>query len=125
MKAIKPLKLAEGTVLLTHPWDDLIGKKVSVSAAASFLNKEQGTSASTRGPRLWLDGMDGWPDELDGNAPVQLTGRLTKVVDLPVFRYEVGQAFKEGLPVPEGYSLEKAATRYVLMEPTWKIIEKE
>ena len=125
VESAKPPKLDDDVVVLSYPWDDSVGKKVFVSANNCFEDGQHGASAKFRGQRLWIDGLERWPEGFRSNDHVQLTGRLTRVNDLPVFRYEVGQAFKTGLPVPEGYSLEKAATRYVLMEPTWKAVKEE
>ena len=124
VRAAKPPKLDADVAVLSYPWDSLIGKKVFVSAVSCYNDGQHGASADFRSQRLWLDGIDDWPDEVGGGSAVQLTGRLTKVTDLPVFRYEIGKPLGDGLPVPEGYSLRKASTRYVLLEPSWKIIEK-
>jgi len=120
LQKVQPNKLAVGDIVLAYPWDNLIGKKVVVAADSSFRQGEYGASANVRGRRFWIGGLTEWPDGLRGGSPILLSGRLTKVTDLPVFRCEMGKPLGDGLPVPEGFSLEKAGSRYVLMDVTWE-----
>ena len=123
VEATKPLKIDDDFVVLSYPWDNLLGKQVAVSAT-KCLHTGYGAAAETRLGRLWLEGLQEWPDGVSSFAPLQLTGRLKKVEDLPAFRYKPGQPFGDGLPVPDGFSLKKARTRYVLEDPSWKLIPK-
>jgi len=120
VQKVKPPKLEADASVLAYPWDNLIGKKVVVAGDSCYRDGQHGASANVRGQRLWIDGFSKWPDGLRGNSPVLLRGRLMKVTDLPVFRYEVGKPLGEGIPVPEGFSLEKAGSRYVLLDASWK-----
>jgi len=105
---------------LAYPWDNLLDKKVVVYARTCFTDGSHGASAEFRHQRLWIGGLREWPDSIRGGTPVLIEGILTKVNDLEVFRFRAGQPFEKGLPVPEGFSLERASQRYVLLNASWK-----
>lgn len=108
--------------VLAWPWDNLIGERIVVAGRTCFRDGVHGASAEVRKRRLWMDGIEKWPDDVRGNSPIRLTGRLVRVNDHPVFRYEPGKPLSEGLPVPEGFRLKKASERYVLVEPSWTLL---
>lgn len=58
-----------------------------------------------------------WPSELGGRQ-VQVKGVVGERDDLPVFRAKEGAPPMQGIPVPEGESLEEARKRLVIEEAT-------
>jgi hypothetical protein len=121
LEKVQPPKLPPDASVLSHPWDSLLGKQVVAPARCESRDGQHGASVSVAGRRLWIDGLPQWPTEIRGGAELLLTGKLTKVADLEVFRYEEGQPFGKGLPVPPGYDLEGARERYVLLDASWEV----
>jgi hypothetical protein len=118
---VAPPKLPPDVHVLAHPWDELLEKKVITAARSCFRDGKHGASIEVGRRRIWIDGLDAWPDTIGGSKDLLVTGKLTKVADLEVFRYQDGKPLEDGLPVPEGYSLEKARERYVLVGATWEV----
>ena len=118
-----PVQPVTDAQILASPWDDYLDKKVFTAAKSCYRDGEHGASVEIRGRRLWVEGLGVWPSEIGGNAKLVLTGTLTKKHDLPVFRFKAGEPLQAGLPVPEGYSLTEASTRYVLQDATWSLRE--
>jgi hypothetical protein len=72
-----------------------------------------------------LPGKKSWEFDRAGGKTVLLTGVLQAAADLPVFRYEPGAAFGEGLPVPEPYDLDASRRRYLLKDMVYQLLPKE
>ena len=121
VRSFPKLETAADVSVLAYPWESHIGKKIVVAADTRYADGLHGASAEVRHQRLWIDGHAKWPEDLRDGTQVFLSGRLKKVEDQAAFRYEVGKPFGDGLPVPEGYSLDKARTRYILVDAEWKV----
>jgi hypothetical protein len=121
----QPAKVPEGAVVLAEPWDSVLEKQVATIALANYRDGQHGASVTIGGHRLWIDGVSEWPEEIRGKRkPFLLSGRLTKVHDLEVFRYQPGEPFVgQGIPVPEGYDLKQTQTRYVLKDAKWTLMK--
>jgi hypothetical protein len=119
-QSVKRPRLPADVQPLSFPWENLLGKKIFASARTVFRDGEHGTSVEVSGRRLWIEGLDAWPNAIRGGSEILITGTLTKRDDLKAFRYEPGKPFGMGLPVPENYSLESARQRYVLIDASWQ-----
>jgi hypothetical protein len=118
---LAPPKIPPDVRVLAHPWDDHIGKKIVTHAMCCYRDGTHGASVEVRNRRIYIDGLDAWPDSVAGKEAVLITGTLTKAADFEVFRYREGKPFEGGLPVPEPHSLDKARERYVLKDATWQV----
>lgn len=110
---------SNGARVLATPWSSLVGKKVVALGETGWRDGRFGATFQMNGRRLWIDGLDLWPEAIRSGSPVVVTGRLAVRDDLKVFRVKAGEEFGEGLPVPDGYSLEESRKRYVLEEAEW------
>ena len=110
---------SSGARMLATPWSSLVGRKVVALGESGWRDGRFGATIPMNGRRLWIDGLASWPEAIRSGSPVVVTGRLAVRNDLKVFRVKAGEAFGEGLPVPDGYSLEESRKRYVLEEVKW------
>jgi len=111
-----------GTEILAPPWDAHLGKRVLVAGRIEGSSPTHGASLDVDRRLLFVEGLEKWPERRFVEI-VLLTGTLTKVYDLPVFRYRAGEPFGSGLPVGEGCDPKAVQRRYVLANPTWVILE--
>ncbi len=84
-------------------------------------NAKSGALLITDDAEIWVD-LPEWPDAAYGKR-VKVTGHFGAREDLPVFVPEEGQPAVAGIPVPAGTDLKAAATRRVLMDIKWEVLE--
>lgn len=114
---------ADGARLLTIPWSSQIGQKVVAAGETGWRDGRFGATFQMDGKRLWVDGLEAWPDSTGGGQPVIVTGRLAVRNDLKAFRVKPGEPFGEGLPVPEGFEVEESRRRFVVEDAEWWIFK--
>jgi hypothetical protein len=107
-------------------WESQLGQRVTVEGIA--VNAKLGPCLLTSDGKLliWIDGLEAWPRGLyrggkDGTR-LRVSGTVIRRSDLPVFIEHDGPQ-SQGIPMPKGTDLEKAAIRYLLQEATWEVIE--
>ncbi len=101
-------------------WEEQLGRTITVTGTAQ--NLKLGAVVDTEKGMIWLDGIDSWPDDLNGRK-VKVEGTVIKKNDLPVFiEKKEGEPQVSGMPVPEGTDLEKAGLRYLLENPGWEAL---
>jgi len=93
-----------------------------LAARRYFINFNR-SSITVSGRRFELSDAERLPSPRGKRQHVAIRGTLRLKNDVTVFRYEAEKPFGEGLPVPEGYSLEESRQRYVLEDVTWEIIK--
>ena len=102
-------------------WESQLGQTITVTGTAQ--NLKLGATVDTEKGMIWLDGVDTWPDDLNGKK-VEVKGTVIERHDLPVFiEKKEGEPQVSGMPVPEGTDLKKASHRYLLENPSWEAVE--
>lgn len=121
----KPVPLDAAPPLVLADWAAHVGERVRVVGQATYeRTPEWGAAAGAGDGLLWVEGVARWPFDFPHDKTLLVTGVLSQAHDVPVFRYVKGQAFGDGLPVPEPYDLKEASRRFVLREATWELIGK-
>jgi hypothetical protein len=105
-------------------WDELLGQRVTVEGEAQ--NWKLGAQVRGKRAGIWVDGLDGWPEEYwrgEGTSRrVRVTGTVVQRHDLPVFRksdFPDGRT-PGGIPVGDDVDLHEAAKRYLLEAAVWR-----
>ncbi len=103
-----------------------LGKKITVEGRA--VDRKMGAQLIGEDFDLWIDGLSGWPSGYytggEKGRKVRVSGILAEDHGLPVFIPRKNEPVMQGIPVPEGTDLKKAAHRYILREATWELLEK-
>ncbi len=103
-----------------------VGKEITVEGWA--VTSKAGAYVVGEDFRLWVDGLDSWPEEYysggEKGEKVKITGILGEDNNLPVFIEKEGEPIVQGIPVPEGTDLEEASHRFVIKEAKWELLEK-
>ena len=79
---------------------------------------------------VWIDEKEfrAWPKNIysggDTGKKVRVTGVLAEDHAYPVFVQRKGGPALQGVPVPEGTSMEEASHRWILKQVHWEAIEK-
>ena len=92
----------------------------TVTIEGSARNAKLGAMIHGDETSYFIDGLDEWPDELDGQQ-LRVTGRIITRDDLPVFEEQPGDLPKTGIPVPAG-TTDAARTRRLLANASWELI---
>lgn len=71
---------------------------------------------------VWLENVASWPETVVMKK-VEVKGRLEVDQGLPVFIQHTNDLTPQGIPVPAGTDMRKASMRYVLAQPTWKLLK--
>lgn len=108
----------DAPLLISGNWDDYIGKTVRMVGKKTFKHAE-GISIEIGTRLLWLPA--GTDLETGRRLRIVLKGTLDVAYDIPAFRYEDAEGFKDGLPVPAPYEVEDIQKRYLLRNPDWTI----
>jgi hypothetical protein len=120
---LKPFVEEEGPPIIQLDLAAHLGREVRMVGSAAYeAAPAWGVAISVDGRLVWLPAVSKWPDGSPPRNDVLARGELDQANDIPVFRYEKGQPFGEGLPVPEGYDLKEVSRRYFLRDATWKLI---
>lgn len=124
----KPMtKVNNSAQLISWPkdWSKYLNQKVIVEGTA--VDAKLGALLIGKGPDIWIDGLDAWPQGFYLGGKEGKTLRVTAVVieraDLPAFVSKEGEQ-KSGIPVEKQSDLEQAKKRFLLKDATWIVIEK-
>jgi len=102
-------------------WETRLGQTVTLDGIAE--PRKLGAFLDAKPAGIWIDGVQDWPDSMVGKR-VQVTGRVIERSDLPVFvEPPPGAPIPQGIPVPAGTDLDRAAHRLLLAGATWKLAE--
>lgn len=116
----EPAKKSASDKNKKDPLEEQLGKEITLVGVAQ--NLKIGALLSGKNFSVWIDNMDGWPDNArDKN--VSVTGTLIERHDLPVFIQKRGNRdIPSGISVPKGTDLHEAAHRYLLKDVKWVIV---
>ena len=104
---------------------NFLGQKVTFHGKA--INSKLGAFLEVNKKRIWIKGMDSWPEGFylggeDGKL-LEVTGVLIEKHDLPVYIHKEGEPYSAMIAYPPGTDLKKASHRYLLEDPKWVIIK--
>lgn len=127
LKKMKRLAVDQGPPIVQRCLAACVGKKIRVVAKALWeRTPEFGVALDAPGSLVWLPGLEKWPfDFPDAKGYIVAAGELVQKADIPVFRWEKGKPFGEGLPVPKPYDLKEMSRRFVLENAKWEFIQGE
>jgi hypothetical protein len=108
---------------LGSDWRSSVGQSVYVYGRRGYRGRWPEASLRANYGDLWIDGLDEWPKELNSTKRLLVTGKLIERNDIPVFRYTKDGKWGEGLPVPTGYDMKAASTRYLLKDAKWQVVD--
>lgn len=115
-----PLKKTAEVDTAQSPWEKSLDKTITVEGGAR--NAMMGAFVVTSNGEIWVEGLDAWPADRDARK-IRVTGTVIRRADLPVYVEKPGEPERQGIPVPEGTDLTAAATRYLLTNATWELVE--
>ena len=103
-----------------------LGRSVTIEGAA--VNMKLGAVVQGEGGRIWIDGLDRWPEgyymEGDQGKRVRVTGTVIERHDLPVrYPFEEGELPYAAIIVPEGTDLYAASRRFLLKDASWTLAQ--
>ena len=122
---LKPLAVGEGPPMVQQDLAAHLGEKVRMVGKMSWeRTPDFGTALQVNGCLVWFPDVAKWPFDFPPPNYVLATGTLAQAEDIPVFRYEKGKPFGQGLPVPEPYNLKDMSRRFLLRDAKWELIGK-
>jgi hypothetical protein len=124
IRKMRPLPEDQSPPIVQDALAQYIGKTVRVIGQASWeRTPEYGAALEVDHRLIWLPDMEKWPFDFPPDKYIVAKGKVVQKDDMPVFRYEKGKPFGDGLPVPQPYGLKEMSQRFVLKDATWEFIE--